>query len=69
MDARRLIRRVCSLTLVIALSIIGIPLPVHAADEESPVVARSRVLTIRGQPLWRLHNAPPSGFTLPGLLV
>ena len=44
-----LIRRVCALTLVVALSIIGIPLPASAAGDEDPAPARR--LTIQGQPL------------------
>ena len=69
MDACLLIRRVSALTLVVTVSLVCMSLPAHAADEESPVVARSRVLTIHGQPLWQLHSASPGKFTLASLSV
>ena len=40
MDMCLLIRRVCALTLVVALSIIGRPLPASAAGDEDPAPAR-----------------------------
>ena len=66
MDACLLIRRVSALTLVVALSIIGIPLPASAADAE--VVAKG--LTLNGLPLSQLLNrtAPGDPLGLAGLL-
>ena len=66
MDACLLIRRVLALTLVVAVSIIGIPLPAQAAEEESPP---PRVLTINGHLLSQLLNrtAPGDPLALAGL--
>ena len=60
-------RRVSVLTLVITLSLIGIPLPIHAADDESPP---SRILTINGHALSQLLNrtAPGDPLALAGTL-
>ena len=63
-----MVRRISALALVVTLSLVGMPLPAHAADEEPPVVAGRHVLTIHGQPLWQLRNASPGGFTLASLL-
>ena len=59
-----IVRRVSALTLVVALSLIGIPLPAHAAGEESPR------LTINGHALSQLLNRTAPGDPLPlaGLL-
>ena len=63
-----LVRQISALALVVTLSLIGLPLPIHAADEESRVVADGRALTVHGQPLWRLRNAASSAFSLASLL-
>ena len=59
-----IVRRVSALTLVVTLSLIGIPLPAHAAGEESPR------LTINGHALSQLLNRTAPGDPLPlaGLL-
>ena len=54
-----LVRRISALTLVVTLSLIGIPLPVHAADEESPP------LTINGRPLSEFLNSAAAGAAVP----
>ena len=63
-----LVRRVASLTLVVTLSLIGIPLPLHAADDESPP---SRILTINGLPFSQVLNrtAPGDPLALAGTLA
>ena len=53
------VRRISALTLVLTLSSIGIPLPAHAADEES------LPLTINGLPLSQLLNRTAPGDPLP----
>ena len=63
-----LVRQISALALVVTLSLIGLPLPIHAADEESRVVADGRALTVHGQPLWRLRNAASGAFSLASLL-
>ena len=59
-----IVRRVSALTLVVALSLIGIPLPAHAEGGESPL------LTINGLPLSQLLNrtAPGDPLAVAGLL-
>ena len=52
-------RRVSALTLVLTLSLVGIPLPAHAAGDEPPALAGDRTLIFRGQPLWQFFYAPP----------
>ena len=51
-----LVRRVSALTLALTLSLVGIPLPAHAAGDEA--VAGDRTLMFRGQPLWQFLYAP-----------
>ena len=53
-----LVRRISALTLVLTLSLVGIPLPAHAAGDEPPAVAGDRTLMFRGQPLWQFLYAP-----------
>ena len=57
-----LFRRISALTLVLTLSLIGVPLPAHAADGESPPH------TINGLPLSRFLNRTATGDPLVGLL-
>ena len=57
-----LVRRISALTLIVTLLLIGIPLPAHAADEESPT------LTINGSPLMQLLGRTGSGALDPDLL-
>ena len=67
MATRLTIRRMSALTLVVTVSVIGIPLPTHAAGEESP----PRVLTVHGQPLSHLlatTRRPDSGYLSRGRL-
>ena len=49
------VRRVFARTLVITLSLIGIPLPAHAAGEETPP------LTINGLPLSQFLDRTATG--------
>jgi len=53
------IRRISALALVVALSVAGIPLPAHAAGEESPP------LTFNGRPLSQFLNRAATGDPLP----
>ena len=57
-----IVRCVSALTLGVALSLIGIPLPAHAADHESPP---SRILTINGLPLSQFLGRTATGDPLP----
>ena len=57
-------RRMSALALVVTVSTLGIPVPAHAADDESTVVSGDRTLTFHGQPLWELLNAPPGGLSI-----
>ena len=67
MGERFLIRSVSVFTLAVTLSIISIPLPAQAADDESPP---PRVLTVNGHALSQLLNrtAPGDPLLLAGLL-
>ena len=62
-----LVRRIVALPLVLTLSLIGIPLPAHAAEGESPP---PRVLTFNGRPLSELLHGRATGapWALPALL-
>ena len=53
------VRRASALTLVVTLSLIGIPFPVSAAEGESPP------LTINGQPLSQFLNRTAPGDLFP----
>ena len=58
-----LVRRISPLALIVTLSVIGMPFPVHAGEESPP-------LTFNGRPLSQLLNraAPGDPFRLAGLL-
>ena len=63
-----MVRRLSALALVVAMSLVGLPIPAHAA-EESPVVSRDRVLTIQGQPLSQLRNLRPGRLSFGNVLA
>ena len=51
METCSVTRRMSALTLVVTLSVIGMPLPAGAAGEERAAAARPRGLTLNGRPL------------------
>ena len=61
----RTTRHSSTLTLVVTLSMIAIPLLAHAEGDETPLAPRR--LTIQGRPLWQLRVSTPGGFVLTGL--
>ena len=52
-----MMHRVTAVALVVALSLLGTPLPAQAAGEEAPA---PRVLTVHGQPLSHLLDTAPT---------
>ena len=65
MASHTMLGRVSALTLIVTLSIIGMPLLAHAEGDETPLAPRR--LTIQGRPLWQLRTSTPGGFVLTGL--
>ena len=57
MHTRSVFRRMSALTLVVTLSLVGIPRPTSAAGAEEVAAARHRGLTINGQPLSQFLGA------------
>ena len=65
METYSVARRMSALTLVVTLSVIGMPLPASAAGEEHVAVTRHRALTINGRPLSEFVALPEPIQTLP----
>ena len=58
-------RRLSALTLVVTVSVIGMPLPASAAGREEVASARHRGLTFNGRPLSELATLPAPLQTAP----
>ena len=63
MNTYSVARCISALVLVIAASVIGMPLPASASGEGKVVVSRHQALTINGRPLAQLLSGQP----LPGV--
>ena len=71
MNTYSVARCISALVLVIAASVIGMPLPASASGEGKVVVSRHQALTINGRPLAQLLSATATArgaVPLPGLL-